>query len=460
MSQRIGNTLRAGLCVIAVSAATAAQATEGYFVEGVSARDQALGGAGIANPGDALINASNPAGLVDVGHQINGAISLFDPNRGYNASGTMLTAPGHVESGRDIFAIPALGYSVPLDADRAIGVSLSGNGGMNTTYGGGLANANCQGPFAGATGVFCGGRTGVDLTQALISVGYAQRLGKLDLGIAPVMAVQIFSAYGLGAMGAFGLSSNPGELTNHSPSWSVGAGVRAGAIYHFDDRFNIAVAGSTPIWSTPFQNYTGLFAGRGNFDIPGSIGAGLSYKILPTLAVMVDYKHIFYSAVKSVGDPMLPLVSGSQVLGTANGPGFGWSDVDVVSIGVEYQYNDRLTLRAGYSHNTQPISAANVMLNILAPGVVTDHIAGGFTYKVDPRSAVDFSLVYAPKAGVTGQEYFPGAPANAFGPGSPAIPAMYVPGSKINIAMSQLVVTLGYTYHFDTPAPVAVAAKY
>jgi long-chain fatty acid transport protein len=222
--------LRASVCILALcAAATGAQATDGYFVEGASAREQALGGAGSANPGDSLTNANNPAGLVDVGHQINGDISAFAPTRGYNASGTMLTAPGAVSSGRDIFAIPTLGYAVPLSADSALGASMVANGGMNTSYSGAIPNAVCAGYHSPMQGVFCGGRAGVDLNQALISIGYAQRFGNLSVGVAPILAVQMFSAYGLGAMGMFGLSSNPAELTNHSPSYSVGGGVRAGA---------------------------------------------------------------------------------------------------------------------------------------------------------------------------------------------------------------------------------------
>ena len=47
--------LRASVCILALcAAATGAQATDGYFVEGASAREQALGGAGMANPADAL----------------------------------------------------------------------------------------------------------------------------------------------------------------------------------------------------------------------------------------------------------------------------------------------------------------------------------------------------------------------------------------------------------------------
>jgi long-chain fatty acid transport protein len=435
MPSRSANSFRTGLCALAltVAASGGAQATEGYFIEGAGARDQGLAGAGSANSKDALTVANNPAGLVEVGRQFNGDISLFNPNRQYYASGTALVASGAVSSGRDLFVIPAFAYSTPLNGDSALGVAVTGNGGMNTTYSG---NVTCG---YGRSGVFCGGKAGVDLTQALITVGYAQRFGALSLGVAPVLAIQAFSAYGLGAFGQFGLSSNPSELSDHSPNYAVGGGVRAGAQYHVNEQFTLAVSGSTPIWSTKFPSYSGLFAGGGSFDIPGQAGAGVSYRLLPTFTVMIDYKHIFYSSVKSVGDSMAPLLTGS--LGTANGPGFGWRDVDVIALGLEWQAWENLTLRAGYAHNTQPIASANVTFNILAPGVVTDHIGGGFTYAVNRNSAIDFAVLYSPRVGVSGPEVTPyGA----------------TPGSNINISMSQLEVTLGYTYHFDT-APVLLA---
>ncbi|WP_294541357.1 outer membrane protein transport protein [uncultured Rhodoblastus sp.] len=432
---RIG--LRAGLGALVIGAAMTggAGATEGYFLEGSGAREQGLAGAGSANSQDGFTTANNPAGLVEVGHQINGDLSLFNPTRQYSASGTGLVAPGTVKSGRDIFVIPALGYAVPLSGDSALGVAVTGNGGMNTTY---YGNVRCA---IGAPGVFCGGKAGVDLNQALITVGYAQRFGALSLGIAPVLGVQVFSAYGLGAFGQFGLSSNPAWLSDHSPSYSVGGGLRAGAQYHISEQLTVAVAGSTPIWSSPFENYRGLFAGGGNFDVPGEIGAGVAYKITPVFTVMADYKHIFYSGVKSVANQSSPLLPGS--LGSANGPGFGWRDVDVAALGLEWRALEFLTLRAGYAYNTQPITAANVTFNILAPGVVTNHISGGFTYAVNHNSAIDFALIYSPRIGVSGPEVTP------FG---------RTPGSNIDISMSQLQVTLGYTYHFD--APKTVIAKY
>ena len=439
MASRMRNSFCAGVCLLALGAATTggAQATEGYFVEGVSARDQALGGAGIANPADALTTANNPAGLVDVGHQLNADVSMFNPSREYNASmGPGFVAPGTVSSYRDIFAIPALGYSLPLSADQAIGVSMNGNGGMNTTYPGNTPNPNCARMGSPMQGVFCGGKAGVDLNQALISIGYAQRFGNLSLGIAPTLVTQLFSAYGLRAFS--GVSANPSDLTDRSVAWSFGAGVRAGALYHVNEQFSVAIDGSTPIWATGFTQYSGLFAQGGHFNVPATIGAGLSYKILPTLAVMLDWKDIFYSGVKSIANQM----TAPYPLGSTNGPGFGWRDVNVVALGVEWKYSDAVTLRAGYAYNTQPITSNNVTFNILAPGVVQNHITGGFTYNMNRNSGIDFAIVYAPRTSVSGPEITPQGPT----------------GRNITISMSQLELTLGYTYHFDTPA--IVIAKY
>ena len=423
------NLLGASVAVMALATATGAHATEGYFVEGASAREQSLAGAGSADPSTAISISENPAGLVDVGRQFNGDISAFMPWRGYNASGTMLTAPGSVDSYRDIFAIPALGYSQPLTSDSAFGFAMVANGGMNTTYSGGVANPNCANFRSPMQGVFCNGRTGVDLNQALIYGGYAQRFGNVSFGIAPVMSVQVFSAYGLGAFSAFGLSSDPTNVSNHSPNYSVGGGIRAGMLYHVTPDFSLSIDGSTPIWNTKFQDYSGLFAGGGSLDIPATIAAGIAYKLMPTLTMMVDYKHIFYSLVPSIGNQMAPIYPGS--MGLPNGPGFGWRDVDVIAVGFEWKYSDRLTLRTGYSYSTQPVTAQNVMLNILSPGVVTSHIGAGFTYNVNQNSSFDFSALYSPRVHVAGQEYIPG-----FG---------YNPMSNINIWLEELELSVGYT---------------
>jgi long-chain fatty acid transport protein len=408
----------------------AAHATDGYLEEGVSPADKATGGAGVAEGRDALTLGNNPAGLMDVGQQFNLDLTLFAPSRGYDATGTFFVAPGSHESSYDLFGVPAMAYSRPIDGDSSWGVALYGNGGMDTDYKV-SSNPNC----GGAPGVFCSGKAGVDLEQAFLTVGYAHRFGSLSVGVAPILAIQEFAAEGLAAFKP--LSSNANNFTDNGGVFSVGGGLRAGVEWRATDSLRIGVSGTTPIWTSNFSKYSGLFAGGGGFDIPATIAAGLAYDVAPTITLLADYKHIFYSDVPSVANSSLLWLSGLK-FGASNGPGFGWRDVDVVSIGAEWRPTKDLTLRAGYSHNTQPIRPADVMLNILAPGTITDHVSAGATYALNKNNAIDFAAVYAPEQSVSGIEYLPGFGANT--------------GSNIKIHLSEFEATLGWTYKFDSMA--------
>jgi long-chain fatty acid transport protein len=414
----------AAAMTIAAFAATAARATDGYFEEGVSPADKATGGAGVAEGRDALTLGNNPAGLLDVGQQFNLDLSLFAPSRGYEATNTASIAPGSHNSSYGLFGIPAIGYAQPIDGESSWGVAFYGNGGMNTDY-----------KFSG--GPFGGGKTGVNIEQAFLAVGYAHRFGSLSVGVAPVLAVQSFRAYGLANFS--GASSDALNFTNRGDSYAVGGGLRGGVEWRATDAFRIGASATTPIWSTDFTKYSGLFANGGNFDIPATISAGVAYDVAPTLTLLADYKHIFYGEVASIANSSL---SPAQ-FGASDGPGFGWHDVDIVSLGVEWRAIENLTLRAGYAHNTDPIRLADVLLNVLAPGVVTDHISAGASYALNKNSSLDFAAVYAPENSVTGSD--------------PRVSS----GSTIKIHLSEFEATLGWTYKIDTVASAApIAARY
>lgn len=407
-------------------ASTQAEATEGYFQPGYSGVQKSLAGTGAADAEDAMTLAINPAGLAFVGEEFEADASLFAPTRGYTAEGPGFVAPGFSSgsesSGWGNFLIPGFAYSQPIDANSSWGIALYGNGGMNTSYDN-VPNSAC-GPFSG---VFCGGEAGVNLNQMFISPGYAWRTGNMAFGIAPIFALQMFDAQGLAAFSPF--STDPNNLTNRGISYSYGGGVRLGLLWNLLPNLRLGLAGATPMWMSNFDKYKGLFADHGSFDIPASMTAGVAWDALPDWTFMLDYKRIFYSSVDAVGDSSnVPLPFGST-----NGPGFGWSDVNVVSVGAEWRATPDLTLRAGYAHNNDPISSADVTINILAPGVVTDHISGGGTYKLGEHSNFDVSVMYVPSNSVSGIEVTP------LGPN---------PGRTITLSMHQWDFTLGYRYEF------------
>ena len=403
-------------------------ATEGYFQPGYSAIQKSLAGTGIANPDGAMSMAANPASLTSLGDEIEADLSWFSPSRKYETSGTLLVAPGTVKSGWENFIVPGIAYTQQINAHSAWGINLHGHGGMNTNYPGSAANPIC-GFVGGTSGVYCGGKAGVNLNQMFIQAGYAWRSGNWQLGIAPTFVLQMFEAKGLSLYGNFGLSASPANLSNNHIAYSYGGGVSVGAIWNVRPDLRLALTGSTPMWMTKFDKYKGLFADGGAFDIPASVTLGAAWDAAPNWTLMLDYKHIFYSDVASVGRSSRV----AALFGSKNGPGFGWSDVDVVSIGAAWRVTPVWTLRAGYAHNTNPVSGADATLNILAPGVVTDHISAGFTYKWGKHSNFDFSGMYVPEHSVSGPEVTP------YG---------VTPGSSIKLSMRQFDITLGYSYKF------------
>ena len=380
---------------VALLAATPALATDGYFLNGVGAKAKGMGGVAIALPQDALSIVSNPAAGTFIGHRPDGGVEIFVPDRGAgirgNAAGPDARFGGN---GSNPFVLPEIGYVRPLSDRFAVGIAISGNGGMNTNY-----KAN---PFArfGATGP-----AGANLQQLFVSPTLSARIAPgHGIGIAPVIAVQSFRANGLQPFAA--ASADPQHFTDRGTSWSAGVGVRVGYLGQLTDWLSVGAFYQSKIATGRFGRYAGLFEDRGSFDIPASYGAGLAVKPVPALTIAADYKRIDYAGVGAVGNPLAPLFRGVP-FGAAGGPGFGWRDVNVIKVGASVTASPRWQLRAGYGHSDNPVPPSQTFLNILAPGVVQDHVTLGATYTT--RSGVEITgfAMHAPKRRVEGRGSIP-----------------------------------------------------
>ncbi len=399
-----------------------ALATEGYFQHAYGLRHKALAGAGVASAEDATAISLNPAGLVDVGDQFNMGISLFMPVRGFDAAGTALVIPASYKSDRPVFPVPTMAYTRQIDADSAFAVSIFGNGGMNTTY---------EGPV----GPFGGGKAGVDLMQMFVSAAYARRFSdNLSIGVAPVFAIQRFKAYGLAPFAP--LSTDAANLTNRGYSYSIGAGVRVGVTFRPTENLSFGASYQTKTWMTRFKRYSGLFAERGDFDIPANLQMGFAYSFNDNLKLMLDYRHIFYSDVESISNPGFCFATPPATqLGGSNGCGFHWRDTNTIKVGLEYQATNDLILRAGYAYTfPNPVRDQAVLFNTIAPGVIQHEITGGATWRMNANNDLDFAFMFAPKTTVSGPEI------NPFN-GLPT-------GGAIKDHMYQLEFSVGWTYNF------------
>ena len=390
--------------IAALCAAGAAWATNGYFPHGYGLKAKGMGGVSTALAQDSLGGATNPAAMVWVGTRLDLGLDVFSPKRDAERSGAGFpTLNGKVESDATTFYVPEFGYNRMLNANMSVGISVYGNGGMNTTYPQG--DFNCGG---GPANMLCGsGTLGVDVSQLIFAPTLAYKINQQhSVGISLLLGYQQFEAVGLQAFdnapGFPPFTSAPGSVTNNGYDSSTGVGVRLGWQGHFGDALTVGAAYAPKMSMGEFDKYKGLFAEGGNFDIPSHYSFGVAFMPAPGWTLAADYSRINYSDVPSVSNPS----SAQAPLGAPNGPGFGWQDIDVFKLGVAWQVNDAWTLRAGYNKGDNPITTADVTFNILAPGVMEEHYTLGFTFTMDRNNEFTFSYMTAPRQTVTGPSLF------------------------------------------------------
>jgi long-chain fatty acid transport protein len=382
-----------------------------------------MAGATAALPTEALDADTNPAlgVFVDRGHSFS--LALFNPDRQYTVTGnpsgmpqTFGLAPGTVASKSNFFPMPAAGFNFRPNEKSALTLNFTGHGGMNTDY---------------RTNTFYGSNhTGVDLMQMFLSTTYSRKITpNQSFGISAVIAEQRFKASGLEAFAAF--SSDPDCLTGNGYKWSHGVGMKVGYFAQVLPSLSFGASYSPAITMSKFGKYCGLFAQDGRFNIPASGTAGIAYKVNDPLTVTADYQRIHYSDVASIGNALLPNLM-TAPLGSDTGAGFGWKDINVYKVGMQWKANDVWTWKAGYSKADQPIPQSEVLFNILAPGVVQQHITLGFSKTLEHSPGrFNMAVMYAPSKSVRG-----------------ANPLEVPGGQQIELKMHEFEIEFGYSFGF------------
>ncbi|MBI4844380.1 MAG: outer membrane protein transport protein [Nitrospirae bacterium] len=404
-------------------AAGSVYATNGYFAHGYSIKNKSLAGAGTALALDSLSASTNPAAMALVGNRLDLGLSVFNPNREYTVTGSPSGPPyfglaqGTIVSTAEWFVIPGFGYNRMMDENYSLGVSVYGNGGMNTDY---------------STNTFYGSNpTGVDLMQLFIVPTYARKINsKHAIGFSPIIAYQRFMARGLEQFESS--SFEPTKLTNNGYESAYGLGARVGYLGEVMPGLRVGASYQTRILMNEFDKYAGLFAEHGDFDIPPTWNVGVAYDIIPALTAVFDIQAIYYSDIDSVGNPLLPnIATPATPLGTDKGAGFGWEDMIIFKAGVQWASNEEWTWRAGYSYGEQPIPSSEMMFNILAPGVIEQHVTAGFTKKLPNNQEIDVSVMRALSNDISGPN------------------TMEAPGAQtITLEMDQWEFSVGYSKSF------------
>ena len=368
--------------------AGSAFATNGMFSHGYGMKAKGMAGASSAMHDDAFFGANNPAAAAFAGNRIDFGVDFFSPRREStmgNFFGPGLDAT--VDSDSNYHPIPEFGYNRMLNNNLALGVTVYGNGGMNTNY-----------PEVAGAGVNFFGqpdRLGVDLMQLIIAPTAAYKIApNHSLGISALIGYEIFKADGLG-----------GPTSEHDDAW--GYGVRVGYMGKITPTVTIGAAYASKVNFEKLDKYNWLFLDQGDLDLAENYNLGVAWQATPAVKLALDYQRINYTSVDSIGK-------------SAADGGFGWDDMGIWKLGLEYKYNSKLTLRAGYSHSDSPIEGASladcaagsdncgeVTLNILAPGVIEDHVTLGLTYTLASGNELTVAYMHGFEKEVSGQGFAP-----------------------------------------------------
>jgi len=418
MVSPIFNKAHKALLLFSILLAHNASAGGGYFALGYGPIARQMAGASTAVAQDAFAGSSNPAKLTAVEDRLDVNLDLFNPHRTVERSGSGTPFDFSSKSKNSFFAIPELAYAKRVDDRLSIGVAVYANGGLNSEYNDStnIPNTNNNPASCGATpGNFFGGchEVGFDLLQLIIAPTVAWKINpQHSIGIAPLIAMQRYRAFGLQAFAPASLY--PDSVTNRGFDSAYGGGVRVGWYSEITPWLSAGAAYSSKIYMQDFKKYKGLFA-EGSFDIPANYSIGIAMKPHTDWLLALDIQRINFADVKALGNSLLNTLTNpiANPLGSASGSGFGWNHNQTnYRLGLIYTVNPTLTLRGGFSygkraHEANDINA--VSFSVLTPNSLRE-TSFGLTWKMDKNNELHISVAQFIKETYQGPSaIFPGA---------------------------------------------------
>lgn len=375
-----------------------AQAGGGYFVLGYGPYAAQSAGTATAVGLDTFAGSSNPGKLSAVGDRVDLGMLLFSPYRRVKRSDSGTPFDFETTSRNELFFLPDGGYAHRINEQWSWGVSVYGNGGLNTEYPGntGIPSTNSNPASCGTRpGNFFGGcgAAGFDLSQIITAPTLSYALTpQHSFGVSPLIGFQQFRAYGLQAFAP--ASQAPGAVSNQGTDRALGAGLRLGWFGRVLPWLDLGAAYSTPIYMQKFDKYRGLLADSGSFDIPANFSIGAALKARD-LTFGLDLQRIMFGQIRVLHNGVLNTLQDpvNNPLGSKTGSGFHWANQTNVRASLAWHATPKLDLRAGLAYGRRPQmdhSANTGTLTMLVPNPAFNATAG-FSYALGTQTELNMA---------------------------------------------------------------------
>ena len=358
------NKLAATFAAVGVAVPGLAMATNGMLMEGYGPIAAGMGGASMAYDNGTAAMANNPAtlGLMADGRRIDVMVGFVGPD--------VNTSMGIGKSSADAFYMPAIGY-VKKQGKLAYGAGIYGQGGMGTEYASGDMAQVGVGRVIFPLAYSVNDRFNVGGSVDIVWAGMDM---VVDLNMSPASKEINFK--------------DGSDFSGAAKGYSVAA--KLGFTYKLNDALTVGGVYQTAGHLPDLKD--GAWKVKG-FDMPATLGLGVSWQANDRLMVAADVKNVLWSDSMNT----VTIYQDGAIVAPFQQD---WDDQVVVSLGLSYMFTDAFTGRVGYNHGKNPIPDQHV--SFLWPAIVENHYTAGFGYAFSKQSELNFAFSYVPEVSVTG----------------------------------------------------------
>ncbi len=416
-------------------------AQSGHIMQGVGAVNMSMGGAATAQPLD--ISGAiqwNPAAMAT----FDDKIIKFDLGLFFSSPQLYSTVPefdtsgqqtgnfysGTTEDDRGVSPMPALAMVWGKEGSKhTFGASAFGISGFGVTFPESTTNPINMPQSMGGFG-----RIESDYMLLQVGLSYAYELtDKISIGIQPNVDYA-----------ALELAPNPtaspttAGYPNTDKASAIGFGAQFGVFYDSGLGLKLGASYKTiqKFGEFEFDNsYLDGSTSNNNFqmDYPAILSLGFGYST-GDVDLAVDFRRVDYENTDGFSE-----TGWTQ---TASVAGFGWENISILSVGLQYKGINKLPLRFGYTYSSNPIPEEVAFFNIPATAIIKNAYQFGFSYEISDKWNFDAVYHYGDSNGETEGELL--SPMMI----SSSNPYGAISGSSVSYDMTTSMIQIGLSYTF------------
>jgi long-chain fatty acid transport protein len=427
----------------------------GHIMQSAGSVNMSMGGAATAQPLD--ISGAlqwNPAAIsVFDSKIINFDIGAFFSSPELSSSlpagamgpGTPAVS-GVTEDDRGVSPMPALAFVYGKEGSKhTFGASAVGISGFGVTFPE-EANNPLSPSFNPTTNSNpinypqqAGGFGHIESDYMLLQIGFAwayEITNELSIGVQPTIN---YAALELAPNPIASPSQTLGYPLSDKAS-AIGFGAQFGVFYNSPSGFKLGASYKTPQKFSDLEfNNTYLDGSSApdvafNMDYPSILSLGLGYST-GDFDLAADYRFVDYENTNGFAE------KGWTQTGSVKG--FGWKNMNVISVGLQYKGIEKLPLRVGYTYSSNPIDSELAFFSIPATAIIENAVQFGTSYPLSDNFNLNGVFHYGTSGGKTEGEMLNPMLASASNPYGA------VSGTKVGYDMTTSMVMLGLTYTFS-----------